>query len=78
MQQYRWALRVTTDYMDRNGDVAEQKVEIREAPTEEVARARLVTIEEVVTLPERSRPKWQRISAVKLLRLPVGEWEEVS
>lgn len=78
MENYNWAIKVTTELLDGNGGVEDTRTEVRECRSERDARARHEAIQDTLANPHRRHPKWQRISASKLIRQPVGEWEEVA
>jgi hypothetical protein len=73
-QQYQWGIKVTMDYLDGQGNVLRTVSSIHEADNEQEARARYEGIADALARPDRAAPKYQRFTAVALLRRPIGKW----
>lgn len=76
-QQYQWAVRVTTEFLDADGSVAQTDIEVRYAVSEREAIARHEAIVDTIANPHFRR-NFRRIGAVELIRRPYGEWEVVA
>lgn len=76
MEQYQWAVRVTTEYFE-SGSTWRPVVEERTCRHEAEARARHEAISDFIG-GRSVVAKAQRITSVELIRRPVGEWEAVA
>lgn len=78
-QQYRWGVRITLEYSDGNGRWKAFPPELREAPSEQAARIRHeAALDTIAACARGGSPRYQRLAASELVRLPVGDWETVS
>lgn len=87
-QQYQWGTRITMEYLAYTDTTDESTVYVEDTVTENrmhsgegEARARVRDFQYAQSLRAQGNggrhPKHQRVSDMKLIRRPVGEWEEV-
>lgn len=75
MQQYQWAIRITTESTDDLGTVS--TVGVFPHPNEAAARTAQEAISDHIA-DRLARSSNRRVSQVELVRRPIGDWEVVS
>jgi hypothetical protein len=72
--KYLYGVKFTTEFLNEDGSVAETTTEIKERHSEGEARA---VIQETLRRLGKAHPRSHRVVDARLVRRPVGAWEEV-
>lgn len=80
METHQWAVQVTKEYLDSDGNVTHTSTEcwLGEAVDERQARTRYQAITDTMANYANHKPTGQRFASAVVVRRPVGEWEAIA